>query len=100
MLELVPFSGVQFIDFDIDLTTLGSKARRFGIEYEDSEELLVPLEPKDTGEGLEAFSEPYAKTVIDFDGKWPPAPIFKNSGQNERIATFEPWTDYLGSNAN
>ena len=90
MLELVPFSGVQFIDFDIDLTALASKARRFGIEYEDSEELLVPLEPKDTGEGLEAFSEPYAKTVVDFNGKWLPAPIFKNSGQNEGIATFEP----------
>jgi hypothetical protein len=90
MLELVPFSGVQFIDFEIDLTALGSKARRFGIEYEDSNELLVPLEPKDTGEGLKAFSEPYAQTVTDFDGKWLPAPIFKNSGQNEGIATFEP----------
>ena len=90
MLELVPFSGVQFIDFDIDLRLLGSKARRFGIEYEDGEELLVPLEPKDTGDGLEPFSEPYAKTVLDFDGKWLPAPIFKNSGQSDGVANFEP----------
>ena len=90
MLELVPFSGIQFIDFEIDLRALDSKARRFGIEREESEDLLVPLEPKDTGEGLQAFSEPYAQTVIDFDGKWLPAPIFKNSGQNEGLATFEP----------
>jgi hypothetical protein len=90
MLELVPFSGVQSIDFDIDLRVLNTKARRFGIEYEDGEELLVPLAPTDTGDGLEAFSEPYAKTVLDFDGKWLPAPIFKTSGQSEGVATFEP----------
>ena len=90
MLEIVPFSGVQFLDFTIDLRDLNTKARRFGIDYEDGEELLVPLDSKDTGDGLEVFSETYAKTAVDLSGQWLPAPIFKNSGQNDGTATFEP----------
>lgn len=90
MLELVPFSGVQYIDYDIDLRNLPAKARKFGVESEDGDELLVPLEAKDTGDGLETFSEPYAKTILDFAGEWLPAPIFKTSGQYDGVATFEP----------
>lgn len=90
MLEIVPFSGIQLIDYEIDLRELPSKARRFGIEHDEGDELLVPLEAKDEGEGLDPFSEPYAKTVSDFDGHWLPAPIFKASGQNNGTTTYEP----------
>ena len=90
MLELVPFSGVQFLDFEIDLGSLDAKARRFGKEYDDDHnQRLVPLESKDSAEDLEVFSEPYAKTIIDFNGHWLPAPIFKKSGQTDGVVNFE-----------
>ena len=55
MYEIVPFSGIQILDFKCDLAKAGARAKRFAIDREGHEERLVPLGSGEDGGDLEQF---------------------------------------------
>jgi hypothetical protein len=76
-MELVPFSGIQVLDFEVDLSKLDKPRKRFGV----NERVLYPLSYNDTSEGYSnEFSEPYSKIIEEFEEKWLPAPVFRFAG--------------------
>ncbi|MCY4291624.1 MAG: virulence factor SrfB [Roseovarius sp.] len=90
MYEIVPFSGIQILDFKCDLAKAGARAKRFAIDREGHEERLVPLGSGEDGGDLEQFSEKYTQVVKDLNGCWLPVPVFKVAGQSAGKSTFEP----------
>ena len=76
-MELIPFSGIQIVDFELDLSKLDKPRKKFIIKGD----VLFPLDPN--GEQLAddgQFSESYSLVVDQFKEKWLPAPVFRFSG--------------------
>ena len=99
-LTIVPFSGIQILDFELDLRKVKSPFKRFAIKTaldETGREIkqLFPLfEEQAKDEELvkqfgDIFREPYEQIVSDFEGVWLPAPIFKLAGREDGEDTFD-----------
>ena len=76
-MEVVPFSGIQIIDFEVDLSEFERPRKRFGLK----DGVLYPLSTRDNYDGYdEQFSEQYAQVIEQFQEKWLPAPVFRSAG--------------------
>ena len=76
-MELIPFSGIQIVDFEIDLSKLEKPRKKFVVKND----VLFPLDKNseqmhDDGQ----FSESYSQVIEQFKEKWIPAPVFRFSG--------------------
>lgn len=76
-MELIPFSGIQIVDFEIDLSKLEKPRKKFVVKND----VLFPLDKHseqmhDDGQ----FSESYSQVIEQFKEKWIPAPVFRFSG--------------------
>lgn len=76
-MEIVPFSGIQILDFEVNLSGFEKPRKRFGIR----DEVLFPLSNNDNSEGYDnEFSESYPSVIEQFEENWLPAPIFRSAG--------------------
>ena len=76
-MEIVPFSGIQILDFAVDLSNFDKPRKRFGVK----DGVLYPLSHSDTSEEYSNdFSEFYPKIIEEFEEKWLPAPVFRSAG--------------------
>ena len=76
-MEVVPFSGIQIIDFEVDLSDFDKPRKRFGLK----DGVLYPLSDRDNYEGYsDQFTENYALVIEQFQEKWLPAPVFRSAG--------------------
>lgn len=76
-MEVVPFSGIQIIDFEIDLSDVDRPLKRFGIK----DDVLYPLAFNDNYDGYQSqFSENYSSVIDQFQEEWLPAPVFRSAG--------------------
>ena len=76
-MEVVPFSGIQIIDFEVDLSGFKKPRKRFGLKNQ----VLFPLSDRDNYDGYdEQFSEQYSQVIEQFQEKWLPAPVFRSAG--------------------
>ena len=86
MIEIVPFSGIQILDFELDLSTVDAPRKHFAITDEQN---LVLLNAGQTTAHRDQFSEKYSSVINDFQEQWLPAPIFKFAGTRDGSDTFE-----------
>jgi hypothetical protein len=76
-MELIPFSGIQIVDFEIDLSDLEKPRKKFVVKND----VLFPLDDHSEKIPVEGqFTENYALVIEQFKEKWIPAPIFRFSG--------------------
>lgn len=76
-MELIPFSGIQILDFRIELSKFEKPRKKFGVKND----VLYPLTGEaDTVQYSEEFSENYSQVIEQFQEKWLPAPFFRFSG--------------------
>ena len=76
-MELIPFSGIQIVDFEIDLSDLEKPRKKFVVKND----VLFPLDDHSEKTPVEGqFTENYALVIEQFKEKWIPAPIFRFSG--------------------
>ena len=76
-MEVVPFSGIQIIDFEVDLSDFEKPRKRFGLK----KAVLYPLSDRDNYEEYDdQFTENYALVIEQFQEKWLPAPVFRSAG--------------------
>lgn len=87
-LELIPFSGIQIIDFEIDLTKINRPSKFFSHSNNDE---LFPISADETGDDQfpNVFSEPYNRVIEEFQEKWLPAPVFRFAGTDKEGSTFD-----------
>ncbi|WP_435229446.1 virulence factor SrfB [Pseudopelagicola sp. nBUS_20] len=80
-MEVVPFSGIQILDFEIDISSLPRAKKNFGLT---SDGILYPLDISDRdSDYAERFSENYSSILNEFQEKWLPAPVFRDAGTAE-----------------
>ena len=76
-MEVVHFSVIHIIDFEVDLSEFERPRKRFGLK----DGVLYPLSTRDNYDGYdEQFSEQYAQVIEQFQEKWLPAPVFRSAG--------------------
>ena len=80
-MEIVPFSGIQILDFEINVSDLPKTKKNFGLT---SDKVLYPLDINDRDtEFEERFTENYGLVLEEFQEKWLPAPVFRDAGTAE-----------------
>ena len=76
-MEIVPFSGIQILDFEIDLAKFEKPRKQFGLKGG----ILYPISKQSNNNAYdEEFSETYSQVITQFEEKWLPAPLFRFSG--------------------
>ena len=76
-MELIPFSGIQIFDFEMDLSVLEKPRKKFVVKGD----VLFPLDENSKPvDGDDPFSESYSQVFEEFKEKWIPAPVFRSSG--------------------
>ena len=67
-MEIVPFSGIQILDFEINVSDLPKTKKNFGLT---SDKVLYPLDINDRDtEFEERFTENYGLVLEEFQEKW------------------------------
>ena len=98
---IIPFSGIQVMDFELDLDSISVARRRFAERLSEPQDdqsfkqLIPVMEERISESALEAkygesiFSEKYENVINEFEEKWLPAPVFKSAGAEAGQMTFE-----------